>query len=147
MAAADYRLMTEATGQRIAVALENLAGFGNYLTSGDVVNSLISTATDKPLSAAQGKTLNDKIVVQIGSYTLPENVTIQPNSNLAIVEIAYGIFGGWLENTNVVLPPIFVYGSKWYSHRYVSLFNTSSSEVTIPAGMTIYYLYSIALVE
>lgn len=51
MAAADYRLMTEATGQRIAIALENLAGFGNYLTSGDVVNNLTSSETQKPGSA------------------------------------------------------------------------------------------------
>lgn len=61
MAEADYRLMTEATGQRIAIALENLAGFGAYLTTSDVVNDLTNTATDKPLSAAQGKALNDNI--------------------------------------------------------------------------------------
>ena len=30
MAAADYRLMTEATGQRIAAALEALSGFDHY---------------------------------------------------------------------------------------------------------------------
>lgn len=59
MAAADYRLMTEATGQRIAAALENLAGFGSYLTTADIVNNLTSTATNKPLSAAQGKALFD----------------------------------------------------------------------------------------
>lgn len=61
MAAADYRLMTEATGQRIAIALEHLAGFGAYLTTSDVVNNLTSTATDKPGSANMLKTLNDKI--------------------------------------------------------------------------------------
>ena len=61
MAAADYRLMTEATGQRIALALENLAGFGAYLTTADVVNNLTSSATNAPLSAAQGKALNEAI--------------------------------------------------------------------------------------
>lgn len=61
MAAADYRLMTEATGQRIAIALENLAGFGDYLTTADVVNNLTSTSTTAPLSAAMGKALNEKI--------------------------------------------------------------------------------------
>ena len=40
MAAADYRLLSEATGQRIAAALEALAGFGAYLTTADVVNDL-----------------------------------------------------------------------------------------------------------
>lgn len=67
MAAADYRLMTEATGQRIAIALENLAGFGDYLTTSDVVDNLTSTATDKPLSANMGRALNDKIAVITGT--------------------------------------------------------------------------------
>lgn len=58
MAAADYRLMTEATGQRIAIALENLAGFGDYLTTADVVNDLTSGGTTVPLSAEMGKSLN-----------------------------------------------------------------------------------------
>lgn len=33
----------------------------NPLTQSDVVNNLTSTATNKPLSAAQGKTVNDKV--------------------------------------------------------------------------------------
>lgn len=61
MAAADYRLMTEATGQRIAIALENLAGFGDYLTTANVVNNLTSTATDKPGSANMLRVLNEAI--------------------------------------------------------------------------------------
>lgn len=47
------------------------------LAPSDVVNNLTSTATDKPLSAAQGKTLNDKLTMQTisvssasGSYKL-----------------------------------------------------------------------------
>lgn len=63
MAAADYRLMTEATGQRIAIALENLAGFGNYLTSGDVVNNLTidDTTGHKPAGHHE--------VYQLNTYT------------------------------------------------------------------------------
>lgn len=110
MAEADYRLMTEATGQRIAEALEAIPldntiadaysssvnyAVGDYciynntlykcntaistaeawtpahwtatsiteefIPKTDVVNNLNSTNTDKPLSAAQGKALNDKI--------------------------------------------------------------------------------------
>ena len=71
MAAADYRLMTEATGQRIAIALENLAGFGNYLTTGDVVNNLTSGGITVPLSAEMGKLANtseDHQITRIGSY-------------------------------------------------------------------------------
>ena len=59
MAAADYRLMTEATGQRIAAALEALSGFGAYLTTANVVNNLNSTTATDVLSAPQGKYLNE----------------------------------------------------------------------------------------
>ena len=83
MAAADYRLMTEATGQRIAAALEALVNLGDPVTIAhggtgantaagalaalggvavtDIVNNLTSTETDKPGSANMLKTLNDKI--------------------------------------------------------------------------------------
>ena len=63
MAAADYRLMTEATGQRIAIALENLAGFGNYLTSGDVVNNLTRQDTDKPAAQKEAYDLYHVLVL------------------------------------------------------------------------------------
>lgn len=48
MAAADYRLMTEATGQRIAIALENLAitaPIQSVLLTGDVNTSSADSAT------------------------------------------------------------------------------------------------------
>ena len=77
MAEADYRLMTEATGQRIAIALENLAGFGNYLTSGDVVNNLTSTDPTKVLAAPQGKALNDKVTTKTA-------ITITPGTHISI---------------------------------------------------------------
>lgn len=80
MAAADYRLMTEATGQRIAVALENLSGFGAYLTTTDVINNLTSTATNKPLSAAQGKALNDMITGIIAATITGSSATLTANN-------------------------------------------------------------------
>ena len=46
------------TGATLATAL---ASIGSYLKTTDVVDNLTSTATDKPLSAAQGKALNDNI--------------------------------------------------------------------------------------
>ena len=46
------------TGATLATAL---ASIGSYLTTADVVNNLTSMATNAPLSAAQGKELNDKI--------------------------------------------------------------------------------------
>ena len=76
MAAADYRLMTEATGQRIAIALENLAGFGDYLTTSDVVNNLTSTATDKPGSANMLRVLATKITfITLNNITLNDHST------------------------------------------------------------------------
>ena len=80
MAAADYRLLTEATGQRIATALESLVNLGDPVTIShggtgettaaaalaalggvavtDIVNNLTSTSTTAPLSANMGKVLN-----------------------------------------------------------------------------------------
>lgn len=46
------------TGGTLASALQTIGGF---LTGEDVVNSLNSTLANAPLSAAQGKELNDKI--------------------------------------------------------------------------------------
>jgi hypothetical protein len=66
MAAADYRLMSEATGQRIAAALEALSGFGAYLTTADVVDNLTSTATDKPGSANMLRVLEEHIIAHFG---------------------------------------------------------------------------------
>ena len=46
-------------------ALNNMeSGIGAALTAVDVVNNLTSTATDKPLSAAQGKALNDNALMK-----------------------------------------------------------------------------------
>ena len=73
MGPADYRMMSEATGQRIAAALEALSGFGSYLTTADVVDNLTNTDPTKVLAAPQGKALNDKINNQFGgmnSFTL-----------------------------------------------------------------------------
>lgn len=81
MAAADYRLMTEATGQRIAAALEALSGFGAYLTTTDVINNLTSTATNKPLSAAQGKALND-MITGISAVTITGSAVTLTANNL-----------------------------------------------------------------
>ena len=46
------------TGATLATAL---ASIGSYLTTADVVNNLTSTATNQPLSANMGKTLNNNI--------------------------------------------------------------------------------------
>lgn len=109
MPEADYRLMTEATGQRIAAALENLAGFGAYLTTADVVNSLTNTATDKPGSANMLRVLNEKL----GYWTVSDTNTLTANyvtynarsgrkfSDYYMLAITPD-FGGWWTNGLVI---------------------------------------------
>lgn len=135
MAAADYRLMTEATGQRIAIALENLAGFGNYLTSGDVVNNLTSTATNAPLSAAMGKALNEKIK--------SATVTIATSSAgvsglLSKSKIVYAIV---CNTANVY--PMFVPFIGTNGTTYVMVFDYSTTNLTklvnTQLNVTVYY--------
>lgn len=112
MAAADYRLMTEATGQRIAIALENLAGFGAYLTTADVVNSLTSTATDKPLSAAQGKELNDILSITPKIKTTTITGTTNASGNLLYSDFTGTRVIGAESNNSIVFP--FLSGDYYY---------------------------------
>lgn len=81
-------------------ALNNMEnGIGAALTAVDVVNNLTSTATDKPLSAAQGKMLNTKIdnakyadnVAANGSVT----ITVNPDA-MYIVIASRGLYIGML---------------------------------------------------
>ena len=98
MAAADYRLMTEATGQRIAAALENLAGFGDYLTTSDVVNNLTRQDTDKPAAQKEAYDLNvaiNKFPQLVTSSTITANggtLSILSNNSTSIYIVA---IGGW----------------------------------------------------
>lgn len=67
------------TAQNFAAAIKALA---SLLGTGDVVNDLTSTATDKPLSANMGKVLNDKfggvqIVPAYVEITLPDGSNSQ----------------------------------------------------------------------
>lgn len=57
MAAADYRVMTDATGQRIAAALEGMSDEAVKTT--DIANNLTTTTGGKVLDARQGKVLKD----------------------------------------------------------------------------------------
>jgi hypothetical protein len=58
-AAAGTEPTQKITAQQLADAIKSLA---SLLGTGDVVNDLTSTATDKPLSAAQGKALKDTMI-------------------------------------------------------------------------------------
>ena len=60
------------TAQNFAAAIKTLA---SLLGTGDVVNDLTSTATNKPLSANMGKTLNDNMTPSIStSFTFETDV-------------------------------------------------------------------------
>ena len=65
-----------------------MSGFGGLATPGltksDVVNNLTSTATDAPLSAAQGKVLNDTYKPLLGLNEIYGNGTISDCNNAAI---------------------------------------------------------------
>lgn len=70
-AAGQRVLLMKVNGSYVALCPVGLqgGGGGGYLTPEDVVDSLTSTATDKPLSANQGKVLNDKIPTVDNSLT------------------------------------------------------------------------------
>lgn len=137
MAAADYRLMTEETGQRIAIALENLAGFGNYLTTGDVVNNMTSGGTTVPLSAEMGKALNDAHPVKSGTYAVANNASFNVNISTGALVCSvkndygasvmgdicvYGILGGNLRENNITGGSTF---SASYSNGTLTITNTA----------------------
>lgn len=64
----------EITAQNFASSIKTLA---SLLGTGDVVNNLTSTATDKTLAAAQGKALNDKVTTKTA-------ITITPGTHISI---------------------------------------------------------------
>lgn len=87
MAAADYRLLTEATGQRIAAALENIAllnidatptqGSTNAVQSGGVYNAIQQSTADMTVKTSNswGTTVswtqnNGLSMIMIGNYHL-----------------------------------------------------------------------------
>lgn len=78
-------LTTPASNDLLAIWDSN-AGTGEEPTKkmsiGDfVVDNLTSTATNKPLSAAQGKALNDKIASLIKTESLTISGSVPPNYN------------------------------------------------------------------
>ena len=94
----------EITAQNMANSVKSLASLPNntemntaieqstadVIRTGDVINNLTSTNTDKPLSANMGKALNDKIALQQIVPIFGANVkgiclcTIDGNGNVAI---------------------------------------------------------------
>lgn len=75
------------------IQLENYNADTNYniLEDDDIVNSLTSTATNKALSANQGKTLNDTIngIINVSEY----HVTMQNNTNIYLKKFGKIVIG------------------------------------------------------
>lgn len=75
------------------IELENFNADTNYnlLEDDDIVNSLTSTATNKALSANQGKTLNDTIngIINVSEY----HVTMQNNTNIYLKKFGKIVIG------------------------------------------------------
>ena len=70
------------TGADLASQIKSL---GNLLGKGDVVNNLTSTATNVPLSAAQGKALNDAHPIKSYNYAVAGGGTISITCFAALV--------------------------------------------------------------
>ena len=97
------------TGATLAAALKAI---GALLAASDVVNNLSGTATDKPLSAAQGKALNDALgalvaVTTSAGLTGATGVTINNQVKLSIgklrvYEIVFTTNASIAADTNLV---------------------------------------------
>lgn len=97
------------TGSNLASSIKTL---GSLLGTSDVVNDLTSTATDKPLSAKQGKLIYDK---------LGEGFYIYPGSSNGgqVVQIRFVPTESNLAGKNITLIPNTTTG--------ITLFNTTDS--------------------
>ena len=80
MAAADYRLMTEATGQRIAAALENLVNLGDPV-------SISHGGTGATTAAAALAALNGVATIQ-QTLTSLQKTQVQQNIGVEIATLA-----------------------------------------------------------
>ena len=147
------------TAQNMANSVKSLASLPNttemntaidqstadVIRTGDVVNSLTSTATNVPLSAAMGKALNDKIttytagttvkcrrVGSVVSLTIGTGVTVGTNG------VFYTIDEGFrpVENTY-----FFVTGSGSANTSYLAVVRTNGDVAVYNRGDSIDYLF------
>ena len=75
------------------------AELGAKVNTSDIVNNLTSTATDKPLSAAQGKALNDAMTQY---QTLTVNADSSKIENVTAKQIGKVVVGGFTIKANVL---------------------------------------------
>ena len=66
-------------GKIIKFFNSTISALNSKLNISDVVNNLTSTSTTQPLSAAQGKALNDAITTMFTDYNTSQNMTVPAN--------------------------------------------------------------------
>lgn len=92
MAAADYRLMTEATGQRIAAALEALSGTGAAAAAARANLDVYSTGeTDELIAQSTAKTVDSGVLATYTYGTLRYRLL----TNFGVAQII------WSGNANI----------------------------------------------
>lgn len=105
----------------------------NPLTQSDVVNNLTSTSTVKPLSAAQGKALNDKISALGGATklygraepTIAANFTISNASSYRFIMV--NLYND-NSNTAQMIDQVVLPQSVWKSTYFIRLWSTIDSQ-------------------
>ena len=126
------------TGATLAAAL---ASIGSYLKTTDVVNNLTSTSTTAPLSAAQGKALNDQIknLYAVERHTLGTAQSYNANTNFEVI-ISIGKTGytavsisGWNLNNRDGMNVVHISGM---------IFNNNKTEVLLYGRVTDQYQFS-----
>ena len=132
-AAGQRVLLMKVNGSYVALCPVGLqgGGGGGYLTPEDVVDSLTSTATDKPLSANQGKVLNDKIKTVSSENKSTNFSSINAQSGrTGYISAPSGAVGvtAYSNNGNVAVS---AYLSGSYCYYALHNFSTSSQSGTI----------------
>lgn len=105
----------------------------------DIVNNLTSTATNKPLSAAQGKALNDALVqsLAVKAITIEQSVDVAASGNVSITfqkpsVAGYApllfVYSG--ANTSNLVPTSTISSYFYADTRIVNLRNITSTRIT-----------------
>ena len=125
-----------------------MAGFsgateGGALHGYDVVNNLTSANTDKPLSAAQGKALNDKLPKEIiftveNTFSLTPNNFGTPSINPTFPQNGHFLSGTVVNSTDNGVKNCII---GFRTSNGLTIWNTTANTVTVNCGDTIKVLY------
>ncbi len=136
-------------GKIIKFFSDTVASLANKLNISDVVNNLTSTATNKPLSAAQGRVLNESMIGCMGRKSYTYEYTVAANSEVTITgaqmgtndvtgKIPMAITAYNTGNVNVYPRSLAAHANA--GGGVMRLKNASSSSITATASITILYI-------